>query len=225
MGHTGNIYTSGLSYLTYLGGGAIQVVAYIMIFYTRVWHINQNKGYLTPAEMLGDYYKSNLIRGGTAVIALLMGIPYVTLQFTAAGHAFSILSDGLLSFEFGMYVMGVIVIVYVFLGGLKAAAMTNALQGTLMLLALLLGGVYGITLLGGFGSFIDGLADLPAHMLTHGSEESYSWQSGSSLLLSIGTGVIIGPLSLMWALSAKSEKTIRFAGIFSVIATSIFYVF
>lgn len=136
MGHTGSIYESGLSYLTYLGGGSIQVAAYVIIFYTRVWHVNQNKSYLTPAEMLGDYYKSNLVRGGTASIALLMGIPYVALQFTAAGHAFNILSNGILSFEFGMYVMGGIVLVYVFLGGLKSAAITNALQGSLMFMAL-----------------------------------------------------------------------------------------
>lgn len=224
MGHTGNIYMSGLSYLTYLGGGAIQAALYILIFYRRVWFINEKKRYLTPAEMFGDYYKSKGIRGLTAIVALLMGIPYVALQLIAAGYVFNILSQGILSETFGMYVMGGIVIVYIFLGGLKSAAITDALQGSLMFVALLLGGVYGIVLLGGPGAFIEGLSNLPDYMLTHGAEEAYSWQTGASLLLSIGTGVILGPLSLTWALSAKSEKTIRFAGVFSAVATAILYV-
>src|SRR5690625_7627374 len=35
MGHTGSIYMSGLSYLTYLGGVAIQVAAYLVLLYRR----------------------------------------------------------------------------------------------------------------------------------------------------------------------------------------------
>ncbi|MED4019142.1 sodium:solute symporter family protein [Sutcliffiella cohnii] len=153
-----------------------------------------------------------------------MGVPYVALQLIAAGFAFNILSEGMISQGVGMYVMGGIVIIYIFLGGLKSAAITDALQGALMFVALLLGGIYGLVMLGGPGALIEGIANLEPSKLISGPDAAYPWQTGATLLLSVGIGVVIGPLSLTWALSARSEKTIRFAGVFSVTAHAILYV-
>lgn len=224
MGHTGNIYGSGLSYLTYLGGGALVVSILIPIFYKRVYYVNQGNNFLTPAEMIGSYYNSNAVRAMTAIIALLMGIPYVALQLVAAGTAFNILSQGIISNMVGMYIMGGIIVIYVILGGLKSAAITDSLQGSLMTLALLLGAVYGLVLVGGPFGLFEELKELPKTMVLEGAIERYPWQTGATLLLSIAIGAVIGPLSLTWALSAKSEKAIHFAGIFSVVAHAVLYV-
>ena len=65
--------------------------------FTGVCGLLMRKNYLTPAEMYGDYYKSKEVRGATAIVALLMGIPYVALQLVAADYAFNILSQGMIS--------------------------------------------------------------------------------------------------------------------------------
>ncbi|MFC2948094.1 sodium:solute symporter family protein [Virgibacillus sediminis] len=224
MGHTGNVYGSGLSYLTYLGGAPIAISVLIPIFYKRVWLINRGNKYLTPAEMLGSYYKSDSIRGMIALIALMMGVPYVALQLIAAGTAFNILSQGIISVSAGMYVMGGIIVVYVVLGGLKSAAITNAIQGSLMTLALFLGAVYGLILVGGPMGLFNELGSLSKDMVMEGRVIPTSWQTNATLLLSIAVGTVIGPLSLTWALSAKSERIIHFSGIFSIVAQVVMYI-
>lgn len=224
MGHTGNIFGSGLSYLTYLGGGSLVVSILIPIFYKRVWFVNQDNNYFTPAEMIGDYYRSKSVRAMIAIIALMMGIPYVALQLLAAGSAFNILSQGIISNTFGMFIMGGIIVVYVVLGGLKSAAITDTLQGALMTLALFLGAIYGLVLVGGPTGLLNELGNLPTDRVFEGAISRYPWQTGATVLLSIAIGAVIGPLSLTWALSAKSERVIHFAGIFSVIAHAILYV-
>jgi len=42
-------------------------------------------GYVTPGEMLADYFKGDMVRVLTVVVALCFSVPYLGLQLAASG--------------------------------------------------------------------------------------------------------------------------------------------
>ena len=56
----------------------------------------------------------------TVLVAIFYSVPYLGLQFRASGVLFNVLTDGLVSVEFGMWALSVVVFLYVALGGANA---------------------------------------------------------------------------------------------------------
>lgn len=61
-------------------------------------------------------------------------MPYIALQLRGAGYVFNVLSSSQIDPVTGGSVLGIVVILYVFMGGLKAAALTDTVQGVLLLI-------------------------------------------------------------------------------------------
>jgi len=65
------------------------------MFLKRQWILGKRFGYVTPGEMLADYFKGDMVRVLTVVVALCFSVPYLGLQLAASGKLFNVLSDGM----------------------------------------------------------------------------------------------------------------------------------
>lgn len=139
LGHQGLTWSVGVPYIAHFMH--LPLMGMISaIFFPRMWAVARKHGYVTPSEMYGDYFGSELLRVLIVIVAALYAIPYVAIQLRGAGYVFQTLSGGEISATTGAFVLGIVVVLYVFLGGLEAAAITDTLQGTLLLFgAFLLG--------------------------------------------------------------------------------------
>ena len=71
---------------------------------TKMWRLGKAKGYITPGDMLGDFYKSRPVVFWCAAIGLLAVLPYAVAQLVAIGKTFEALTDGIISYNFGVTV-------------------------------------------------------------------------------------------------------------------------
>ncbi len=161
MGHPGLVYRDGFQY-AYASFYTITIPFTGVMFLKRQWMLGKRFGYVTPGEMLSDYFQGNAIRILVVLVALLFSIPYLGVQLGASGFLFNVLTDGLISVEVGMWILSAIVFIYVASGGLKAVAYVDTLQCILLGLGIIIVGIIALHLIGGWEALNQGFANLAA---------------------------------------------------------------
>jgi Na+/proline symporter len=159
MGHPGLLYRDGFQY-AYASFYAITIPFTGTIFLKRQWMLGKRFGYITPGEMLSDYFKSDLTRLLTVVVALFFSIPYLGVQLRASGFLFNVLTDGMLSVNVGMWLLSIVVFIYVASGGLRAVAYVDTMQCILLAGGILTLGLIVLSYVGGFEQLNAGIAKL-----------------------------------------------------------------
>ncbi|GBF27247.1 monocarboxylate transport permease protein [bacterium MnTg02] len=159
MGHPGLLYRDGFQY-AYASFYAITIPFTGVMFLKRQWMLGKRFGFVTPGEMLAEYFKGDMIRLLVVVVALCFSIPYLGLQLRASGFLFNVLTDGLLAVNVGMWLLSAIVFIYVASGGLRAVAYVDTLQCLLLAGGIIAIGVITLNAVGGFERLNEGIAAL-----------------------------------------------------------------
>ena len=171
MGHPGLIYRDGFQY-AYASFYVITIPFTGVMFLKRQWMLGKRFGYVTPGEMLSDYFQGDAIRILTVIVALLFSIPYLGVQLGASGFLFEVLTDGLVSQNFGMWILSLVVLIYVASGGLRAVAYVDTLQCILLALGIIVTGLIAYSAVGGWGGLNQGLGVLAS---THSDLPDTNW--------------------------------------------------
>jgi len=161
MGHPGLVYRDGFQY-AYAAFYTITIPFTGVMFLKRQWMLGKRFGYVTPGEMLADYFQGDGIRILTVLVAMLFSIPYLGVQLEASGYLFQVLTDNLVSETFGMWVLSLVVLIYVAFGGLRAVAYVDTMQCILLALGIVITGFIALNAIGGWEAFNQGLAKLAA---------------------------------------------------------------
>jgi SSS family solute:Na+ symporter len=167
MGHPGLVYRDGFQY-AYASFYTITIPFTGVIFLKRQWMLGKRFGYVTPGEMLSDYFQGDAIRILTVVVALLFSIPYLGVQLSASGYLFNVLTTtdlyprGLVGENFGMWVLAIVVLIYVASGGLRAVAYVDTLQCVLLALGIVITGIIALNVVGGWDALNAAMARLGA---------------------------------------------------------------
>ncbi len=243
VGHPGKIFTDGLPY-AFASFYALTIPFTGVLFLRRQWVLGKAYQYITPGEMYSDYYGGNSIRLLTVLVAFLFSVPYLGVQLRASGALFNVLTDGLVSINFGMFALSAIVMIYVASGGLKSVAFVDCAQAILLALGITILGGVAIYYAGGYGGFTSGLADMVISDVTSGQNltaDGYSMKvaiPGSIQMVSAGSkstggpwtgimcmtymfalmGIQSSPAFSMWAFSNKTSKAFRWQ---QVVASSV----
>ncbi len=159
MGHPGLIYRDGFQY-AYASFYAITIPFTGVMFLKRQWMLGKRFGYVTPGEMLSDYFQGDAIRILVVLVALLFSIPYLGVQLGASGFLFNVLTDDMISKDMGMWVLSAVVLIYVATGGLRAVAYVDTLQCILLAFGIVSIGFIAYSFLGGFGAFNEAMGAL-----------------------------------------------------------------
>jgi len=157
MGHPGLIYRDGFQY-AYASFYAITIPFTGVMFLKRQWMLGKRFGYITPGEMLSDYFQGDGIRMLVVAVALLFSIPYLGVQLGASGFLFQVLTDDLVPKTAGMWVLSLVVLIYVASGGLRAVAYVDTVQCLLLAFGIIAIGLISYSHLGGFGAFNEHMA-------------------------------------------------------------------
>ncbi len=159
MGHPGLVYRDGFQY-AYASFYTITIPFTGVLFLKRQWMLGKRFGYVTPGEMLSDYFQGEGIRILTVLVALLFSIPYLGVQLGASGFLFNVLTDDLVSINAGMWILSAVVLIYVASGGLRAVAYVDTLQCILLGLGIIIIGFIALDLVGGWSALNAGFAEL-----------------------------------------------------------------
>ena len=173
-------------------------------------------GSLTPVELLsklkGDPYNLIKVIGGLMISMFVMF--YLAGQFVSGAKAATVLG---IPFNTAVWVSALVVMAYVFLGGVLAVMWTDAIQGVMMVGTFILLLITVLVQTGGFFEAFDALSKVAPNnvMWTNG-------KVGIKLLLPILTWFGVGwcfwgqPQAIQKFLTIKDEKSLPAAAVMSI---------
>jgi SSS family solute:Na+ symporter len=209
LGGPGWAYSKGAASFYILGFCALGLVPW-WIWGPRAFRAGKKYNYVTQAQLFKDRFQSKTLSVIIAVVSILASIQYITLQMKGSGYIFEIASEGRIPFWAGALIAYIVVLTYVFFGGVRGVAWTNVFQGMFMIIIAWTLGLYLAYSLYGSPTemFQQIIKARPMHLLVGpGTNMSFSAYS-SSLLVSV-LGFAMWPQLFMKAFSAESEKVIK----------------
>jgi sodium/proline symporter len=224
LGLTGMGYAVGIHALWVVLGEVLGVALGWVFVASRFKEYTDRYDSVTVPDFLearfGDV--KNVFRWVSLVIIFSMVTAYTAAQFNALGTAF----DSFLGLErvTGILLAAVIVLFYTTVGGLKAVAYSDLLQGGLMFLGLLILPFVGLAAAGGWQETMTVLrADDPALLAPMGSF-GLALPGIISAISFVGVGLAFlgAPQLLVRFMSARSRRDIVDGGLVAVICVIVF---
>ena len=225
LGAPGKVYSEGVVFaLVPLNVGVAGFCIYLLG--GRLWRLGRAKGYVTPADLVADYYGSQVaLRLLVALVAFLFVIPYVMMQIKAGGELSAVLfREYSMAFEIGAIVLAAIIALYVMIGGMRSVAWTDALQCVLLAGGMVAASIAMVSSFGSIKAFSEAVCGLPEKALTVPGNTGF-WTIPMLLTVCVfmPLGGMLQPAQWMRFYSARNLETLRrSAVIFVVVLAGLF---
>ena len=131
LGSSGFFYAHGIGFWD-AGTWTILVGAITYVLGTRIWALGKKFGYVTPADLLADFYESELVRVVVAIVSVLFTILYIQVQAQGLGYIISVASGERISFELGTLVLLAVAAIYLVVMGTIGSIITARRIGSLL---------------------------------------------------------------------------------------------
>ena len=179
---------------------------------------------ITIPDYLENRFKdrTHTLRIISAVIIFSMAAFYIAAQITASGKAFESFIGT--SYETGAIIGAAIILYYTTVGGFKAVAYSDLLQGILMVSCLFVLPIVGINAAGGWTAMMQTLSGIDPNLLQPMGVYGISGLGIASAVgfVAIGFAFLGSPQLLIRFMSGKDTNSITNASIISVFCSIIF---
>jgi solute:Na+ symporter, SSS family len=212
FGFTGNTYRLGYTWILCLHFMIAVVVCYLL-YAPQMYARARRHGYITPADFLHERFRSE----GLSLLAVVLMVyalgNFLLAQLMAMGRAMQgmAVEQPELAYQLGVTVLALIMVIYGTLGGLRAIAWTDAIQGMVLFV--------GFIIL--FFIMFDHYGPLPeatrlilesadpqqrAKVLPPDADMQRQWLS---YIILVGLGVALYPQAMQRIFAARSERSLR----------------
>lgn len=134
LGSAGHGFANGIVTFGLMASSSAFIIPLTLFFIgTRVWSLGRRFGFITPVQMFRDRWECGHI--GTAIFALQAAllVPYIIIGVMGGGTALRAISGGAVPFWLGGAIVALVVMSYVFFGGMRGTAWVNTFQTVLFL--------------------------------------------------------------------------------------------
>lgn len=212
FGFTGNTYRIGYAWIMSIHFMTAIVVCYLL-YAPRLYPLAKARGYVTPADYIDDRYGSTLLSALTAIVMIIALSNFLLAQLMAMGRAMEGLAGGQAprAYAYGVALLALIMVVYGTLGGLRAVAWTDAIQGGVLMIgfAILL-----VVLFQRYGSLELATqrilaSDVPGIAARAHPPDTRRCMEWLSYVLMVGIGGALYPQAIQRIYAARSARTLR----------------
>lgn len=213
LGSGGFFYTHGVGFWA-AGTWTLLVGAITYVLGTRIWALGKAFGYITPADMLADFYESEAVRVAVAVVSVVFTILYIQVQAQGLGYIINVASDGRISVELGTLILLVVAAAYLIAGGLRAVYWTDVLQGVWMYVAVWVGAlVLSYELFGGPMELWRAVsAERPDLLTLPGPNGFFTPGMWIGMTVTLSFGIIFQPHMMIRYYTAIDGRTLKLLG-------------
>jgi SSS family solute:Na+ symporter len=218
VGSTAKAYTTGIGVYGLMASwsGLIHSAVFFLVG-IKLWAIGKRYGYVTQCQFFRDRYQSPLLGYALFVTLMLLLVPYLLLGLKGAGTMVSGVTVGVFPQWFADYkgavppwltalVVSVVVLAYVFFGGVRSAVWSNTFQTGVFMVAGIVAFVMIAKALGGADAATAAVVQhAPAKLVRQGSIGHGEFLSYIFVPLSVG---MFPHLFQHW-LTARSAKSFR----------------
>ncbi len=158
LGSSGHAFSNGIvTYGLMTSSSALIIPLSLFLIGTRLWTLGKRFGFMTPVQLFRDRWECRHI--GTIIFAVqaVLLVPYIIIGVMGGGTTLSALSGGWVPYWLGGALVALVVMGYVFFGGMRGTAWVNTLQ-TILFLSF---GAIALTVIGrGMGGFSQAAEEL-----------------------------------------------------------------
>jgi len=206
IGFAGNAYRNGWFFLvsvTFM----IVIVAGYLLYAPKLYPLARKHGFITVGDFIDYRYSHTLLTMLIVAIGIMALSNYMLTNLKAIGYIVEMATGGMIGFAEGIILMSIVMVIYETLGGMRSVAWSDAIQGILLFLGVL---IIFITVLTHYGTPFE----TSMLLLEHRSElfreplleDILKW--GSTLIL-ILFGISVYPQAIQRIYAAKDTPTLR----------------
>jgi SSS family solute:Na+ symporter len=134
LGSSGHAFNNGIVTFGLMASSSGLVIPLtIFLVGTRVWALGKKYGFMTPVQMFRDRWECSHIGTVIFVVQAVLLVPYIIIGIMGGGTTLSTISGGFVPFWFGGAIVAMVVMSYVFFGGMRGTAWVNTFQTVLFL--------------------------------------------------------------------------------------------
>jgi SSS family solute:Na+ symporter len=165
-------------------------------------------GALTPAELYAKRLGSRAVGMLLFVVFTVYTLPYMVTAVDGAARTLTQVTEGAVSEVAGGLGVLLVALIYTSLGGMRATAWTNVLQGALFMIFMGTAFFLMADSMGGFAAATDAVREVKPELLTLPDRGLYEPRAWTSWSLAISLTVIAFPHMLVRLFAARSEQSI-----------------
>jgi SSS family solute:Na+ symporter/sodium/pantothenate symporter len=209
---TGATYRIGYAWILSLHFMTAVVICYL-IYAPRLYVLAKANGYVTPSDYVDDRYRNNALTVVVTVTLIIVLCNFLLAQLMAMGRAMQGLAqiDQDVAYIGGVIVLALIMVIYGTLGGLRAVAWTDAIQGVILMVGFC---VLLVLLFERYGPLIDATRllmerDPGASTRKALPPNALRYREWLSYILTAGFAVSLYPQAIQRIYAARSAAALR----------------
>ena len=196
------------------------VVLVFVVLGKKLYNFTHQTGVMTIPEFFAKRYGAKEAKMFSAVVVGIFMIIYNISILKGMAHTLQVLLN--ISYLAGLFLSGLVIIVYVVLGGYLAVVWTGFFQALIMIFALVAFLFATLNKIGSVQSIFDRLATInPGYVQTPGI---WGFSGLFSFAMVVSLGVWGMPQMLVRFYSVKSERVLKLSGVLGAIGASIAFI-
>ncbi|MDT7604268.1 MAG: solute:Na+ symporter, family [Acidobacteriota bacterium] len=164
LGSSGHAFSNGIVTYGLMASSSGLIIPLTLLFIgTRVWALGKRYGFMTPVQMFRDRWECGHIGSVIFVVQAALLVPYIIIGVMGGGTTLNAISGGFVPYWFGGAIVALVVMGYVFFGGMRGTSWVNTFQTILFMLF----GTIAVIIIGSsMGGFKSAVAALQASPVT-----------------------------------------------------------
>src|SRR5699024_3241482 len=218
LGGPGTANTVGLGWILLAMAQVVTGYFVLLILGKKFAILARRYNAVTMIDFLKVRYNSPAVAILSAIAIIVFLFSAMTAQWVGGGRLIESLTG--LQYTTSLFIFAIAVLVYVIIGGFRAVALTDAIQGAIMVVGTLVL-LIGVIIAGGGVEQImaDLLNENPRLVTPFGADGSLSAAYVSSFWILVGVGVVALPQMAVRAMSYKNARSMHRALVIGTIVT------
>lgn len=218
LGGPGTAYSVGFGWILLAMAQVVTGYFVLLILGKKFAILARRYNAVTMIDFLKVRYQSPAVAILSAIAIIVFLFSAMTAQWVGGGRLIESLTG--LQYTTALFVFAVAVLVYVIIGGFRAVALTDAIQGAIMVVGTLIL-LIGVIIAGGGVDKImaDLLNENPRLVTPYGADGSLTAAYVSSFWILVGVGVVALPQMAVRAMSYKNSRSMHRALVIGTIVT------
>ncbi|AIF42254.1 sodium/pantothenate symporter [Virgibacillus sp. SK37] len=220
IGGPGTAYTQGLGWVLLAMTQVATGYFVLMILGKKFAVVTRRYNALTLVDFLKERYQSKWVVLLSAISIIIFLFSAMAAQWIGGARLIESLTG--ISYINALFIFALSVLIYVTIGGFRAVALTDAIQGSIMFVGTLILLVAVIIAGGGITSIITDLRMENPNLITpFGAEGTLTPAYVSSFWLLVGVGVVALPQIAVRAMSYKNSRSMHRAIIIGTVVVGV----
>ncbi len=206
LGSNGYFYTEGPLYWTAIAWNIFFGIMYYVIG-KKIWYMGKLNNYVTATDFFSHQYDSRKLGNLVGIVLLVCTVPYLQIQLNGGAYLIQVASGKLIPFSVAALIFYIVIIIYVWAGGIRAIAWCDIFYGILLFFGMIFAGFYVASLVGGPTEMFKEVESVFPGQTTLADGK---WMAWIAMFIITPVGSFMGPQ--LWArfYSVRSAKTFDF---------------